>query len=40
MYRVTVDGDVIYDTAYETKITEAVMNAVREEAEEISVKKR
>ncbi|MBH8600530.1 N-acetylmuramoyl-L-alanine amidase [Thermoactinomyces sp. CICC 23799] len=39
MYRITVDGQVIYDTAYESKITDAVLNAVRNEAQEINLKK-
>jgi N-acetylmuramoyl-L-alanine amidase len=35
MYRVTVDGKVIYDTSYESKITEAVLNGVKKEAKEV-----
>jgi N-acetylmuramoyl-L-alanine amidase len=39
MYRISVDGKVVYDTAYESKITEAVLNAVRNQAQEIQLKK-
>lgn len=39
MYRITIDGEVIYDTSYESKITNAVLNGVRSEAQEINLKK-
>lgn len=39
MYRITVDGKIIYDTAYESKITDAVLEAVRKEAQEIKLNK-
>jgi N-acetylmuramoyl-L-alanine amidase len=39
MYRITVDEEVIYDTAYESKITDAVLEAVRKGSKEIQLKK-
>ncbi|MGA8941703.1 MAG: N-acetylmuramoyl-L-alanine amidase, partial [Thermoactinomyces sp.] len=39
MYRITVDEKIIYDTAYESKITDAVLDAVRKEAQEIKLEK-
>lgn len=39
MYRITVDGKIIYDTAYESKITDAVLDAVRKGAQEIKLNK-
>ncbi len=39
MYRITVDGQTIYDTAYESKITDAVLKAVRKGRQEINLKK-
>lgn len=39
MYRITVDGEVIYDTAYESKITDAILDAVRKKAETIELNK-
>jgi N-acetylmuramoyl-L-alanine amidase len=39
MYRITVNGKVICDTAYESKITEAVLEAVRKGADEIQLNK-
>ncbi|MBA4602494.1 N-acetylmuramoyl-L-alanine amidase family protein [Thermoactinomyces mirandus] len=39
MYRITVDGKTVYDTAYESKITDAILEAVRKGAREISLKK-
>ncbi|MGX9708192.1 hypothetical protein [Laceyella tengchongensis] len=40
MYRITVDGQFVVDTAYESKITEAVSNAVRKQAKKIIVEQR
>ncbi|PRZ12357.1 N-acetylmuramoyl-L-alanine amidase [Laceyella sediminis] len=39
MYRVTVDGEVIYDTAYEEKIVGIVLEATKKQAEVILLKK-
>ncbi len=39
MYRIIVDGKIIYDTAYESKIIEAVLEAVRAGAQKISMEK-
>ncbi|MBH8597193.1 MULTISPECIES: N-acetylmuramoyl-L-alanine amidase [unclassified Thermoactinomyces] len=39
MYRITVDGQAVYDTAYESKIVDAVLEAVRKHAQEIQLKK-
>jgi N-acetylmuramoyl-L-alanine amidase len=39
MYRVTVDGKILYDTAYHSKIESAVMDAVRAGKDQIEVKK-
>ncbi|MBA4601870.1 N-acetylmuramoyl-L-alanine amidase [Thermoactinomyces sp. AMNI-1] len=39
MYRITVDGKIIYDTAYESKITDAVLDAVQKGSEMIELKK-
>lgn len=39
MYRVTVDGKVIYDTAYHSKIESAVMDAVSAGKDQIELKK-
>jgi N-acetylmuramoyl-L-alanine amidase len=39
MYRVTVDGKEIFDTAYEEKIVVVVQQAVREKRGEIVIKK-
>ncbi|QCV56250.1 N-acetylmuramoyl-L-alanine amidase family protein [Thermoactinomyces vulgaris] len=39
MYRIAVDEEVIYDTAYESKITDAVLEAVRKGSKEIQLKK-
>jgi N-acetylmuramoyl-L-alanine amidase len=39
MYRITVDEEVIYDTAYESKITDTVLEAVRKGSKEIQLKK-
>ncbi|MBH8599061.1 MULTISPECIES: N-acetylmuramoyl-L-alanine amidase [unclassified Thermoactinomyces] len=39
MYRVTVDGEVIYDTAYEEKIVGIVLEATGKQAEVILLKK-
>lgn len=38
-YRITVNEKVIYDTAYESKITEAILEAIRKGADEIRLKK-
>ena len=38
-YRITVNEKVIYDTAYESKITEAILEAIRKGADEIHLKK-
>ena len=38
-YRISVDGKVVYDTAYESKIMEAVLDAVRKGSGEIHLKK-
>ncbi|MRG27132.1 N-acetylmuramoyl-L-alanine amidase family protein [Laceyella tengchongensis] len=40
MYRIIVDGQFVVDTAYESKITEAVSNAVRKQAKKIIVEQR
>ncbi|MFC7441670.1 N-acetylmuramoyl-L-alanine amidase family protein [Laceyella putida] len=40
MYRITVDGKFVVDTAYEEKIKQAVEDAIRKEAKEIIVKQR
>lgn len=39
MYRVIVDGQVIYDTAYEDKIVDAVTKAIQSQAKEIHFKR-
>jgi N-acetylmuramoyl-L-alanine amidase len=38
MYRVTVDKEVIYDTAYEEKIVDAVYKAIQKQAKDIQLK--
>lgn len=38
MFRVTVDGKVIYDTAYHEKIINAVLNGINNKAKEIYIK--
>lgn len=39
MYRVTVDGKVIYDTAYHSKLTEVVLDGINSNANEITLKR-
>ncbi|MBA4544004.1 N-acetylmuramoyl-L-alanine amidase [Thermoactinomyces daqus] len=39
MYRVIVDGQVIFDTAYEDKIVDAVTKAIQKQAREINLTK-
>jgi N-acetylmuramoyl-L-alanine amidase len=39
MYRVEVDGKLIYDTAYESKIVDAVIKAINKEANKINLTK-